>query len=355
MRLFILSAVILLHSVAIGLCPAAEPRLGTTFSQQQCDYLGIDWKETYEEITGMDFEFLRLGAYWSRIEREEGEYDFSELDWQLDIAAQKKIKVLLTVGMKSPRWPEYYLPDWLKVKIRMRRGADITQHEEVRAAVLKFIRKVVGRYREHEAVYAWQIENEPFNHSGPFGWRIGRDFLQEEIALVRRLDPENRPVVVNVLATSNTFLRLLFRLIYRRDPIRETVGIADIPAFNIYPVIGHKWGGMRFCFKTRMEQLVFYIRSLVQKVHGQQKEAWVTELQAEPWEPGKLVHADEEELMCPLQSYTSVFKEMASVGFDTVFLWGVEYWYYRKVRHDDPSWMDTMKEIIPAHPSQLSP
>lgn len=328
-------------------------RLGATFSQQQCEYLNLDWKTAYEEITSMDFEFLRLGAYWSRIEKEKGKYDFSELDWQLQVALEKKIKVVLTVGMKAPRWPEYYLPQWLGNEAGTRKAGIITDNEKVCAETLRFIRVVISRYRDNGAIYAWQVENEPFNRAGPFDWRIGRDFLEQEIAAVRELDRSSRPIVVNVLTTPNSFLRFLSNFIYRADPVEEAIEVADIAAFNLYPVIGHKWWLWRFCFNAASSRMNAYMRSILRSVHAKKKRAWITELQAEPWEPGKLVHAEEDRaLICPLQNYTEVFDEMRALGFDTIFLWGVEYWHFRKMKYNDTSWVDAMENIIPPHPSE---
>lgn len=331
---------------------AEQARLGATFSQQQCEYFGLDWKKAYESIASMDFEFLRLGVYWSRIEKERGKYDFSELDWQLQLALEKKIKVLLTVGMKAPRWPEYYLPAWLKEDIDIHKAGNVAKSEYLRKETLRFIRVVVGRYRDHEAIYAWQVENEPLNRAGPLNLWIGKDLLEEEIDLVKELDT-GKPIVVNALTAPNGFLRFLSRFIYRTDPIEEAIELADIPAFNIYPVIGHKWGALKFCFNAVMGRIAPYMFSILQRANEKEKKAWITELQAEPWEPGKLVHLERgEELICPIQSYTAIFKELRSLDFEVIFLWGVEYWYFRKIQHGDSSWMDAMQEIIPAHPSE---
>lgn len=354
MRLFtlILFISMILNNAAADFYPAVKPRLGATFSQQQCDYLGIDWKDAYEEITSMDFEYLRLGAYWSRIEEKEGIYDFSELDRQLKIAFEKKIKILLTVGMKAPRWPEYYLPVWLKDRILLHKGMNIDEIEEVRVQALKFIRAVVSRYRDDKVIYAWQVENEPFNRAGPLDLWIGKDFLAQEIALVKELDSRKRPIVVNALIISNVFLQFLSRFIYKSDPVEEVIEKADIPAFNVYPVIGHKWWFLKFCFNSGPGRIIPYMQSVALKVNRRGKKAWITELQAEPWEPGKLIHRGKTSaLICPLQSYTSLFRDLLPLGFDVVFLWGVEYWYYRKVCYKDSSWMKAMEKIIPEHPS----
>ena len=70
---------------------------------------------------------------------------------------------------------------------------------------------------------------------------------------------------------------------------------------------------------------------------------WVTELQAEPWEPGHVVYKKE-----PLprtgtpDSALEVFRELRRLGIDTFLIWGAEYWYYRKITYDD----DTGSELL---------
>src|SRR5207248_2409932 len=92
--------------------PAATAPLqvGYTFSPRQAEYLGVPWRQTYEASLGLDSRIVRLGAYWDDIEPRPGVYDFRALDWQMDLAAQSGRAVVLSVGMKAPRWPEYFLP-----------------------------------------------------------------------------------------------------------------------------------------------------------------------------------------------------------------------------------------------------
>ncbi|MDD5020408.1 MAG: beta-galactosidase, partial [Candidatus Omnitrophica bacterium] len=200
---------------------AGDVVVATTFSQVQCEYLGQDWKEIYLKTLDLGFDMVRLGAYWSRIEAKEGVYDFSELDWQIEKAAEKGVRVLLTVGMKAPRWPEYFIPVWLTEKIDIRYGSDSSEAALLQASLFKFIEQVVLRYRDKDIIVAWQVENEPLSRSGPKDLWIGRKFLEREMALVRGLDTKDRPLVVNAMTYSNGFLRFLARLAHKKSPIME--------------------------------------------------------------------------------------------------------------------------------------
>ncbi len=327
---------------------AQEVDVGTTFSPVQCEYFKLDWRETYREVLAMGFDIIRLGAYWNRTEKTEGEYDFSELDWQIAKAEAAGVPVLLTVGMKAPRWPEYFIPFWLREKVDIRFGSAVSDRRLVQEGVKKFITAVVDRYKDRKIITAWQVENEPLSRAGPDEWWIRKSFLKEEIALVKKLDADRRrPVVINAMTYPNAFLRVLARLAHKEAPVAATIDIAQIPALDVYPAIGQKMLGQDVCFWTHPKSRVKYLRKFAERAKAQGKPLWVTELQAEPWEPGQLVHTSEEAPMtCGAETFFDTFEEMRSLGIRKVFLWGAEYWYYRKKTFDDGSWIKTFRRIV---------
>ena len=83
----------------------------------------------------------------------------------------------------------------------------------------------VTRYKLHDLVWAWQIENEPFL---PFGvWpSLDVKLLDSEIALVRALDP-TRPVIV----TDSGELSLWVQAAKRADVFGTTMYRKIYPQF----------------------------------------------------------------------------------------------------------------------------
>ena len=127
---------------------AAEPvQIGTTFSTRQCLYLQVNAKKTLKEILKAKFDLIRLSAYWDDLEPREGVYDFSSLDWQIAQAKSRQIPVVLTLGMKAPRWPEYFIPPWALKHLQLRKGADVSQHAYLRLRTLLFLQTVMRRYQ----------------------------------------------------------------------------------------------------------------------------------------------------------------------------------------------------------------
>ncbi|EKE19145.1 MAG: hypothetical protein ACD_9C00120G0003, partial [uncultured bacterium] len=156
-----------------------NPDYGVSFSSQYAQYLGLDVNETFDAIVEeMPIENIRIPIYWDQIEAKPGEFDFSQIDYLMDKAAENNIKVTLAIGLKVPRWPECFIPDW----------SDQTDNIAFKQSLFQMIDVVVKRYRDHLALEKWQVENEPFF---PFGECPAPEpsWFYQEVDFVRMLDP----------------------------------------------------------------------------------------------------------------------------------------------------------------------
>lgn len=82
---------------------AAHPVFGVTFSRFKAEELKLDWRETYLAILDdLKVKHLRLGAYWDDIETQSGQYDFSNLDWQIEEAEKHGAQIILAIGFRLP-------------------------------------------------------------------------------------------------------------------------------------------------------------------------------------------------------------------------------------------------------------
>ncbi|MFC1644369.1 beta-galactosidase, partial [Candidatus Omnitrophota bacterium] len=341
MRKIIIAALLISQCTVV----CAEPlRVGTTYSPRQSEYLGMDWKKTYLAVLDEGFDIIRLGAYWDEIEKSENSYDFSSLDWQLKEAREKEIPVVLTVGMKAPRWPEYFIPEWVLEKTSLPFGADVSKSEFLRERTLKFIKKVVEHYKEDPNIDYWQVENEPMDRMGAKYWFIGKEFLRQEVELVRSLDDVKRPILLTAATYPNKPLRFITRLFLWHDPVKASLAMCDIIGLNVYPVIGSKFWFGNFYFRVGRKQREAYFSKLLASIEKSGKKVWLTELQAEPWEPGQVVYREEARpLSGDPQLAMEVLREFHELGVNTVLLWGAEYWLYRAQQYGDTQWQDTVR------------
>jgi len=274
---------------------------GATFSTKYAESLGLDWKEVYgQSLDDLGIREYRIPAYWDRTEPRNGEYDFSDVDYQLDEASKRGAKVLLAVGRKLPRWPECHEPMWVR---------ELPSPQDRETELLAYIRAVVERYRANPVVYAWQVENEPFFPFGDcpaiFPWNV----LKTEVDLVNELDP-SRPLIVTESGEWSPWVHIgyfsdIIGVSMYREAWNDTFGYVPFP-------IGPGW------YQLRDE----WVRLLG-------KQVVVTELQVEPWGPIGVAEMSAEQIRhyMPLVKMRDNIAFAKDVGINTVYVWGVETWY----------------------------
>lgn len=301
--------------------PAEEITWGVVFSQKHAQLLGLDWKETYLSLLDdLGVRALKLVAYWDLLEKEKDHYDFGDLDWQIERARKRHAQILLVIGRRVPRWPECHLPDWAK---------ELPEAEQQKR-VLKLIAEIVKRYQANSAIWAWQVENEPFF---PFGKcpPPDQDFLKKEITLVKALDKKGRPVVV----TESGEFPLWFK----------AAKFGDIVGHTLYRKVWVKELGFYFHYPFPP---VYYGRKawLIDKIFG--KKVICVELQAEPWGPKLLydLSLKEQEKTMNLERFKDVLQYARRTGEDTFYLWGGEWWFWLKEKQQDPQIWEEAKSLF---------
>jgi len=236
-----------------------------------------------------------LGCYWKEVEKSEGKFDFELEEKLLDSAQKLGFKVILVVGMKAPRWPEYYLPSWLEKKIKLPKGGIFSPEQDfLEKKLTKYLKITIDRFKKYSAIKVWQVENEPLDPSGPYNWRISEEFLKKEAELVRFLD-SSRPLLINLWGNELTL----------RDFYPYVAQIADIVGFDIY---------FRYFPPLDPEEK---IKEIIKSIG---KPVWITELQAEPWEPGEIVTKKKNPPSCLPQHIAQNYYRVESWEAEAVFL-----------------------------------
>ncbi|MEK7465126.1 MAG: DMT family transporter [Patescibacteria group bacterium] len=324
-------ALLALGEYARSLPPAVPDRpitWGVTFSQKYADDLGLEWRGAYRSVLDdLQPEALRLVAYWDRVEPESDRLVFDDLDWQLDQAAERRIPVVLSVGLKVPRWPECHMAPWARE----------LETEERESALREYLKNVAGYYRGHPAVAAWQVENEPFLAFGECPER-GEQYLRREIEAVRGADP-NRPIVV----TDSGELGLWFRAARYGDIFGTTMYRKIHPKFIGFAVDELEYPLPPDAFRVK-ERFTRWVTGETEKPF------WVVELQAEPWGRRPLretPHAEQVEIFSPAY-FRDTIRYAKAAGFSEYYLWGAEWWYWMKEQHGDSRYWEVAQEVFRA-------
>lgn len=306
---------------------------GASFSHRHLKFLGINPLQAIKDFNKLGLKWIRLGCYWDEIEKEPGTFVFKELDPLVKYCEINKINVVLTVGMKAPRWPEYYLPGHLLSQLEMGRLFTIKPENKILLKnTLSYLENCVLHFKTNKAIKVWQVENEPLDPSGEKWWRISKEFLEAEINLVRQID-SSRKIMVNVWGNEagimGTYLKVL--------------KISDIIGLDIY---------LRHAVISPLAKLGIYlgptdsqktIFNVGEEIKRQGKDFWLAELQMEPWEPGTLNTPRKDPPSFLPKHFLENINYSKKLNPSVNLLWGFEFWYWRKLNGDERYWKEAEK------------
>ncbi len=302
--------------------PRPGVRLGATITPREIGTL--DPATVLADAKALGISTIRLGVYWSEVQPDENTPpDFSKtLEW-VRACEKAGLEVVLTVGIKAPRWPEFYIPKWAEPPAGL---DEISKDKKLRERALLFVERTVNAFKGEKAITHWQVENEPMNRSGPvvylkkFLWSggkarwIGADFLAEEVAKVRSLD--SRPIVLNFWSADEKHSSAPWGdSDYAK---RNSLALGDIIGLDVYPSTGGKPDFGR-------KEVTKIPRDWLAKARAAGKDAWIVESQAEPWGDYK-----------PTPEHVGqLLDQEIAMGYRTIFIWGFE-WMARLYHSEDP-------------------
>jgi hypothetical protein len=322
--------------ILLGLSTASDylwpkvknPNYGVSFSIKYAKELGNDWQANYLALLDdMGFKNFRLMSYWDEGEPQKGQYNFTDLDWQMDEAAKRGAKVSLAIGFRQPRWPECHQPNWAK---DLGYGTD-----EWQAALNKYISVVQNRYKNHPALASYQLENEAKNAwFGECPGAASTPRLVEEFNLAKKNDP-NHPVFMS-LSDQHGFPA--------GQPVPDKYG------FSVYRIVWNDKTPIHFYLTYPTPVWYHRARAAAIKII-KDRDIFIHELQVEPWGPKAtkdLTIEEQNRSMSPVQIERN-FNFAKRIGRPDIYTWGGEWWYWRKNTLNDPSIWDSVKQEVQGH------
>lgn len=294
---------------------------GITFSLKQSRDLELNWTEVFlAMVDDLKVKKLRLPAYWDEIQTSPTEYNWQELDWQIDEAEKRKIELIIVVGQRVPRWPECHIPSW----------AQTLTEQERQLATLDYIRQTVNRYKNRPTIKYWQVENEPFLKYFGTCPEFDKNFLDQEIAEVKKLD--TKPIVVTDSGELSLWIPAARRAdIFGTTLYRDTYSRL-LQSYIHYPI----------------EPIFFRVKKNITNLFAEPQDWIVIELQGEPW--GRMAFQDltqveRNKTMTP-KKFEDMLKFIQKTGFKTFYWWGVEFWYWEKVKNNNTFYWEKAKTLF---------
>src|SRR5665213_1386882 len=284
--------------------------LGVSFIPDYAQSLGLDPQQTMAAlINDLHVRNFRLTSYWSDMEPQAGQYDFSQLDWEFAQADAAHAKITLVVGLRQPRWPECHAPNWV----------DTSQPtSQWQPQLEQYMTTVINRYRNNPALQSYQLENEYFLKGFGDCTNFSRSRLVSEYNLVQKDDP-TRAIIVG---RSN-------------NDIGWPIGAPQPSEFGV-SIYKRVWDAGVTHRYLEYPFPAWYYGFLAgwQKI-STGKDMIINELQAEAWPPNEQTITQtslaEQSKSLDAKRLTARFKYGEATGMKTIYAWGSEYWYYRLV------------------------
>ncbi|MBD3248286.1 cellulase family glycosylhydrolase [Candidatus Falkowbacteria bacterium] len=300
----------------------SELSYGITFSKKHAQELGIDWKEAYlSALDDLGAKKVRIPAYWDEVEEENGYFKYADLDWQIEEAKKRNVRVILAIGGRLPRWPECHFPGW----------TENMSKENIRKEIFEYLSRVSNRYKKYSNIYAWQIENEYFLKKFGECPDLGNDFLDAEIRLVRGIDPK-RPIII----TDSGELSLWVPAAKRADIFGTSIYLntysQTLKSYVHYPIT----------------PAFFHFKKNITSLFADPEDWIVIELQAEPWGPipYQFMSEKDKSKTMDLEKFRHIIEFSHQAGFKEFYLWGVEWWWWEKEKNNNSALWEEAKKLF---------
>lgn len=178
----------------------------------------------------MGLELVRIGEFaWSRIEPEQGRYDWGWLDRAIHRLASAGLQIILgTPTATPPKWLVDRMPDMVAIDEQGRpRGFGSRRHycfshPGYRAECRQIVAALAARYGQHPAIIMWQTDNEYGCHDTVLSFSAAaaaafRDWLAARYGTIGTLNE----------AWGNVFWSMEYRAFAEVDPPNLTVTEAN--------------------------------------------------------------------------------------------------------------------------------
>jgi hypothetical protein len=300
---------------------------GVSFIPDYAQSLGVNPEATFKALLGIGVKQFRITSYWSDIEPTPGHYDFTQLDWEFKDAQAAHAKIILTLGLRQPRWPECHAPTW-------EAGEPVSVWQP---QLENLMTAVINRYKDSPSLESYQLENEYFLKGFGACTNFSRSRLVSEYNLVKKDDPTH-PIIIG---RSNNAIGVPVG-----QPVPSEFSISIYrrvwDAAFTHRYLEYPYPAWYYAFVAGVEKIVDHRNTMI------------GELQAEPWPPhGQTITQTslaEQNKSMNAARLKSMFQYGKATGMRSIDLWGAEYWYYRLVVLHDPSVWNVAKQEFAQNP-----
>lgn len=293
-------------------------KFAVSLSHRQCRHFGVEWEACVDLAAELGIRMIRLPVYWSELQTTIAtKPQLRILKKQLTYLQQHGFKICLQVGVKALWWPEYYFP----------KGTNFQQFlasEVEQRNYFNYLAQVIQLANNYPAVMLIQVENEPFNPSGPKRYVLPVEFMKRELEVVKKLT--NKPLL------SSTWLPGL-----HTGRIYKLLRLKDLEYYGLHFYYDYEVPGLNWT-----AYLSYWLLKLQLGLNFRQrrKQFIISELQAMPWR-SEVIRKQQIELAW----YRSWLRRLVKLPVAGFWLWGLEFWQLRRERYQDESWVELINSL----------
>jgi beta-galactosidase len=171
-------------------------KIGTYYYPEQ--WPTEQWERDFDNIAAMGLQIVHMAEFaWYAMEPRPGQFQFEWLDRCMELAAARKLEVILcTPTAAPPIWLSHEHPDTLPVDIHGTRGRFGGRRHysptspAFREATARVVTAMADRYGNHPSVIGWQIDNEygaPHDQSEATHQAF-REYLKQKYGTIENLN-----------------------------------------------------------------------------------------------------------------------------------------------------------------------
>ncbi|HEY8747729.1 MAG TPA: hypothetical protein VIM11_07135 [Tepidisphaeraceae bacterium] len=210
-------------------------------------------REEFAMIRQIGLTHVRIFLLWESFQPQADRINpkaVGDLRTVCDIAAELGLKIeptFFTGHMSGPNWA----PDWLLSRRPRRRGereiVSLTRHASSPNAIFDIyaepfvleaeerqLRAICRELRDHPAIWAWSLGNEPDLFAQPVGSDVGMKWVDRMTRAIKAEDP-NHPVLIGLHTAS-----LDGDVGFRVDQIAMVTDISVMHGYSIYNLLARK-------------------------------------------------------------------------------------------------------------------
>ena len=172
------------------------------------DFDRVEVEDEFDLIASLGLDVVRLFLLWDDFQPEPDSVDGARLDdfgVVCDAAADRGLGLdvtFFTGHMSGPNWSPRWLLDptapppspHLRQTVSAGKVVDgayrnMFHDRQALSASDLLVRTVVGRFKDHPAIWMWNLGNEPDLFAYPRSAEAGRDWVRKMVGTIRDLDP----------------------------------------------------------------------------------------------------------------------------------------------------------------------